>query len=128
VQGCQTKLLMCWRRLRAEWKLYLEVIILSLFLTLFLLSILSNEEKELEVISTVLAKERAQPLLTETRARIEREKQEEINKNKLMIVPVKGQENKDVEIERACASVIEGELESSSHDDLGEIKAPRVTV
>jgi hypothetical protein len=24
--------------------------------------------------------------------------------------------------------VIEGELESSSHDDLGEIKAPRVTV
>jgi hypothetical protein len=88
----------------------------------------SNEEKELEVISTVLAKERAQPLLTETRARIEREKQEEINKNKLMIVPVKGQENKDVKIERACASVIEGELESSSHDDLGEIKAPRVTV
>jgi hypothetical protein len=45
-----------------------------------------------------------------------------------MIVPVEGQENKDVEIERAGASVIEGELECSFEDDLGEIKAPRVTV
>jgi hypothetical protein len=34
----------------------------------------ANEEKELEVISTVFAKERSHALLVETRARIEREK------------------------------------------------------
>jgi hypothetical protein len=36
-----------------------------------------NEEKELDVISTVLAKERAQALLAETSARKERRLQDE---------------------------------------------------
>jgi hypothetical protein len=47
-----------------------------------------------------------------------------------MIVPWGDQVDKNVELERAGVAMVEGELEleSSSEDDLGVIKAPRVTV
>jgi hypothetical protein len=47
-----------------------------------------NEVSELEVISIVLAKERAQAMLAKVKARKERELQKEKNKNKLMLMQV----------------------------------------
>jgi hypothetical protein len=46
----------------------------------------------------------------------------------MMIVLEGGQVDKGGEIERARAVVVEEELERSSKDDLGVVKAPRVTM
>jgi hypothetical protein len=88
----------------------------------------SNEENELEVISTMLAKERAQALLAETRARKERELQDEKNRNKLMLVQVEGQGNMMDDIERGDMPDLEGDSNLSSRDDSGGLQKPRVTV
>jgi hypothetical protein len=88
----------------------------------------SNEENELEVISTMLAKERAQALLAETRARKERELQDEKNRNKLMLVQVEGQGNMMDDIERGDMPDLEGDSNLSSGDDSGGLQKPRVNM
>jgi hypothetical protein len=77
----------------------------------------SNEDKEIDVISTMIAKERAQAMLAQTRVRKEREPQEEKNKNKLLMVQLERQENVVDDIERGKELELEGDSKMSSWDD-----------
>jgi hypothetical protein len=85
----------------------------------------------LDVISIVLAKERAQALLAKTGARKQRELQEEKNKNMLVLTQGDGQENVMDDIERRDASDSEGVkvyMLIMIDNDSGDLRKPIVIV
>jgi hypothetical protein len=85
----------------------------------------------LDVISIVLAIERAQALLAKTGARKQRELQEEKNKNMLVLTQGDGQENVMDDIERRDASDSEGVkvyMLIMIDNDSGDLRKPIVIV
>jgi hypothetical protein len=88
----------------------------------------SNKERGMEMISVVLAKERAQAMLAETRARKERELENEEEKKKLMLVQLEGQEGMIHDSEKENLSDLEGDMSQCSDDDsVGHLR-PRITM